>query len=69
MISHAASDPSLFVSSHLRLLHNNFSAVYSDMDREGLKLNIIKCFPGSFGVGIASWHASLYLGQEVNLES
>ena len=56
------SDSSLFVSGHLKLLHDNCSAVYSDVDQEGLKLTIIECFPGSFGVGIASRLACLYLG-------
>ena len=62
MISDVASGPSPIVSGHLRLLHDDYSAVYLDVDREGLKLTIIECFPGSFGVGLASWHACLYLG-------
>ena len=62
VIFDSASDLSLCVSGHLRLLHDDCSTVYSDMDREGLKLTIIECFPRSFGVGIASWHTCLYLG-------
>ena len=62
VISDVVLDPSLFVSSHLRLLLDNCYTVVSDVSREGLKLTIIECFPGSFGVGIASWNACMYLG-------
>ena len=60
--SDATSNSSLFVSGHLKLLHDDCFDVYSDVDREGLKLTIIERFPGSFGVGIASRLACMYLG-------
>ena len=62
VIYDATSDLSLSLSDHLKLLHDDCSAVYSDVDREGLQLTIIKCFSGLVGVDIVSWHACLYLG-------
>ena len=69
MISDVASGPLPIVGGHVKLLHDDCSAVYSNVDREGLRLTIIECLPGSFKVGLASWRACLYLVLEVNLES
>ena len=55
MISEAASSPSPNVSSHLMPLHDDCSAVYSDVDQEGFRLTIIECFPRV----VRSWSCTL----------
>ena len=52
-ISDALSDPPQIVSSHSWPSHDDCSAVYPDVERLGLQLTIVECFPGLFGVDVA----------------
>ena len=60
-ISDATSDPPLIVSSHFWPSHDDFSAVYPDVDPPDFSFTIVECFLGLFRVVVAYRCACLHL--------